>query len=535
MFNGSTKSLWSAQCTVNELPIDMRFKTVLLALLWYCDHEPNPRAMNAFIEVFNKQMKKLMYQGVKICNADGSTVTFLVVPLLFPVDTKARPILTNRTQFNGFYGCSWCYIHGEHIGSMSHCMMESDSEDRNHVKYLKEAEEAEKLNASNPVEKCKSILGVKGTTKLCEFQHIDCIWSCNYKYMHANVLGVGKQLWAEWTNPKSLIYLNLSARAKVDERLISVKRPKEMYRLPKFIKKKNAWKAADWLYWILFDSVPCLKGILPDNAFNSFMHFVNSMYIALSDEISNEDLMQCEIHFIQFVGESQKLYDKEFMTFNVHVLLHVAKNIRKSGPLWATSAFPHESNIGKLKKFVRGSNGVTDKIADFVIEATKLKNDISQMPENYCSIFCKDLFSPKKCLTNFCTSNENATLHVTRRYFEENKYQKCLYDKKVLQGTAYTRPRKTDDSVVKLKDGRFVRIVFFSLHDNNCLMTVQHLIVEALTVENITMRNIFVVKSIAHEVMNVSISEIAIKLVFLELTDCGDTYVCLPPSLRDVQ
>ncbi|CAG5072750.1 Protein of unknown function, partial [Cotesia congregata] len=53
-----------------------------------------------------------MKNGIEIVTEAGKTITYNCTIFSFPVDSVARPILQNRLQFNGFYGCSWCYHHG---------------------------------------------------------------------------------------------------------------------------------------------------------------------------------------------------------------------------------------------------------------------------------------------------------------------------------------------------------------------------------------------------------------------------------------
>jgi len=61
---------------------------------------------------------------------------------------------------------------------------------------------------------------------------------------------------------------------------------------------------------------------------------------------------------MKFVALFEVLYGAESMRFNVHMLLHVVQSVRMSGPLWATSTFPFESNIHFLKQLVNGPKGV---------------------------------------------------------------------------------------------------------------------------------------------------------------------------------
>ena len=64
----------------------------------------------------------------------------------------------------------------------------------------------------------------------------------------------------------------------------------------------------------------------------------------------------------KFVAHSEKLYSKVSMTFNMHLLLHLAKSVYYWGPLWAHSAFAFESGNGHLLNVIHAAKGVHHQI-----------------------------------------------------------------------------------------------------------------------------------------------------------------------------
>ncbi|KAK8767672.1 hypothetical protein V5799_005547 [Amblyomma americanum] len=62
-----------------------------------------------------------------------------------------------------------------------------------------------------------------------------------------------------------------------------------------------------------------------------------------------------------FVSKAAGYYGQRFMTFNVHQLLHLAKNVENLGPLWANSAFPLETGNEKVVKMVKAAKGAPCK------------------------------------------------------------------------------------------------------------------------------------------------------------------------------
>ena len=64
----------------------------------------------------------------------------------------------------------------------------------------------------------------------------------------------------------------------------------------------------------------------------------------------------------KFVLDTEKLYSKEFMRFNVHCLLHLARFVKLFGALWAWSAFPFEHFNGVIKKLFFGTQQISAQI-----------------------------------------------------------------------------------------------------------------------------------------------------------------------------
>ncbi|XP_071578684.1 uncharacterized protein [Temnothorax nylanderi] len=388
IFKSSKNSIWPLSLIINEMPPKCRFQTLILASLWVSKSEPKPKFMNLYLKFFIQQMEKLMNDGITVLNSNNEKIKFVLRPLSASVDSVARPIIQNRIQFNGYYGCSWCYDKGVYAhGSMRYPFTESESL-RSHENYLKDINEAKRMQ--------RPINGVKGASILTTFKHFDCVWGFPVDYLHGILGGVVRQLWTEWNCPSSPFYLSRKQRQKVDERLLNIKPPQEIHRLPRSF-NEGKLKASEWRSWLLFYSVPCLTEILNDKALASFTRLVRSVYILLSQNISEENFKQCENDLIQFVGESEILYGKSVMTFNMHTLLHVVDSVRMSGPLWATSTFPYENDNFHLKQNVSGPNGVLHQIATKTLQRSRLKNAvINENKTDTCTIYCQGLFNPRK-------------------------------------------------------------------------------------------------------------------------------------------
>ncbi|XP_074112816.1 uncharacterized protein LOC141536290 [Cotesia typhae] len=259
-FKSSNRSFWPIQLHLNELSPRIRKQNIILAGMFLTSSEPSPELMKIYLSKFIDDAEKLMKNGLNITiHNSNEQKNFKFHCLLVCVDSVARPVIQNRYQFNGYYGCSWCYAHGEYYNSaMRYPIVENDPALRTHNDHVLDIENGEKLS--------RHINGVKGRTELLRLKHLDCVWSLPVDYMHGVLLGVSRQLWSIWTTPKTPYYLTSKNREEIDKRYLSIKRPHEIHRLTRSIKTMAKWKASEWESWLLFDSLPCLDGILKKSA-----------------------------------------------------------------------------------------------------------------------------------------------------------------------------------------------------------------------------------------------------------------------------
>lgn len=249
--------------------------------------------------------------------------------------------------------------------------------------------------------------------------HFNCVWGLPIDYMHGVLLDVAKQLWGIWTTASKNCYLKPSDREEINNRRSKIKRPHEIHRLVRPIKDAPKWKASEWESWLLFDSVPCLQGILDDECLESYILFVRSINILLKNEISKTELRKCECDLLQFVEECEILYGEEVMTFNLHSMLHLCESVRQSGPLWATSTFPFENGIFHFKRHINAPHGVSHQIANLVLKKKLIQSNIdniSTVPA--CRNYCHNLFKPTR-LINCIKSDNGVTLigaDTTKRF-----------------------------------------------------------------------------------------------------------------------
>lgn len=532
LFKMSKRSFWPYQLILNFLPPRLRFKYVLLAGIMIVNKEPNPDLLNLFVNELNNRTRHLYSEGLKLkLQNDDREIIVKFAPLCVVADSAARPVLQNRIKYNGYFSCCYCYHNGYYVpdAGIRFPFLNVEPKLRTHDSHLKDVADVEKLLSSKLKKNVTpAVRGVKGSSAYISENNIDMIWGFPIDYMHNAILGVAEQIW-EHINKNDL---SPQQRDEVDELLLQIQPPHDLYRIPEKISTKKVWKATNWKSWLLYYSLPILSKFVLSISKEKIEHyalFVISIHTLLKVEITEEELIQCEKYLLIFVGKFQIFYGIEKMTFNVHILLHLVRSVRMTGPLWATSAFPFERNIFSLKNLVNGTKSIEHQIA------TKSLNKIAYQVAplnphlaNNVVEYCKNIFSTKTH-TKSSVTFENITFFSpsSKNKFQiEQEFERCIHDHTIFCSTKYLKSKKFNDTVVLLRNKKIVQITRITLMPNiECRLEVVELIVEPFAIGDIQIYHICkVIKNIEHA--SITLSEIESKMVVLDLKNIQQ-FVCV--------
>ncbi|KAK6489849.1 hypothetical protein HHUSO_G6776 [Huso huso] len=321
VFKSSQYSIWPVLCVLNELPPVERLKHVLMASLWFGSKKPD---MNLYLQPFVNECQDLMQSGVDWENAvTQEKINSKVVCTVAICDSVARPLLQNMMQFNGLHGCGFCTDPGTNVpkgrGMTRAYPYKKDFVLRSSTETIEQTEHAF-LNK-------KTVCGVKGPSILMCIPNFDIIDGFIPDYMHCALLGVARQmmrLWVESKYHRYPFYLGTQVE-RIDSRLLPIKPPSNISRIPRSVTQYKFWKAHEWFAWLVFYSVPVLKGILQEKYFLHWCLLVEGIAILTSQSISEEQLYHCEWVFIHFVVLTEKLFflyhcEQFFFSFHFVVL-----------------------------------------------------------------------------------------------------------------------------------------------------------------------------------------------------------------------
>ncbi|XP_049271856.1 uncharacterized protein LOC125758568 [Rhipicephalus sanguineus] len=233
-------------------------------------------------------------------------------------------------------------------------------------------------------EQGRPVHGIKGPSALLRLKGFNLVWCLPPDYMHCVLEGVPQQLTEMWLAGSGMAFYIGRQLQEVEHRIRDLRPPVSFCRLPRPISERKYWKATEWLYWLLFYSLPCLKGVLHDRYLTHFSLLCETVFLLLQASVSESDLRKADQLLCSFVNRVCVLYGESNATFNVHQLLHLSKSVEMLGPLWGTSTFPFENGNGLLVKLVTAAKGVPLQIAERCIMKSWLKtaSRVVSLPES---------------------------------------------------------------------------------------------------------------------------------------------------------
>ncbi|XP_044167373.1 uncharacterized protein LOC122951430 [Acropora millepora] len=294
--------------------------------------------------------------------------------LLGTFDAPAKCLFQEFCQFNAFHGCPYCLNPGKTVQTSSkghtHAYPFDDKnlktghgEPRTHAQTLKFAAEATKKCAENGIQ--KSVKGVKGYSWFMFVPKFDIIRGVAIDYMHSTLLGVVKMLLTLWSDKsyKGEPWSVCSRMKEIEERYLKIGPPSCITRLPRsLIANFGHLKASELRTFLLFYSIPCLYGILPEQYFQHYILLVEAIYLLLQDSISPRDIIKASSLLKHFCIRIKELYAARYETFNVHCLLHLTERVIDLGPLWTHSCFCFEDFNGELRSLFHGTQSIEEQI-----------------------------------------------------------------------------------------------------------------------------------------------------------------------------
>lgn len=293
--------------------------------------------------------------------------------------------LPGTMNFNAKHGCQRCNVVGKHSGISNTVVFTQ----------IKQELREDCIFRANGYPKHQNAY-----TPLVELPNVDIVRDFVVADpLHLLELGVMKRLITGWRSgnlacPK----WDNDEMTELSKKLLHIKTPREINRNARSLHIFKFWKGQEFRNFLIYFSIVVLKDHLAERYYFHFLKLFCAVRLASSDKHLNQNYGLIKLLFDDFVLEFKSIYGPQFMTSNIHNLVHIIEDVQRFGPLHSISAYPFESNLGKMKDIVRTGQNPLKQIAKRMIERCNIEYDkpaaqnaaliaINRPNRSKCSIF----------------------------------------------------------------------------------------------------------------------------------------------------
>lgn len=345
---------------IDELPITKNPPSQLWPILGYFSNiteinvnvfiigcyygKSKPEDSNEFLQEFVNELCSIINIGIAFNNV------YIKVKLKALIcDTPAKSYILNVKGHTGKKSCVRCQILGDYENNRV-CFPNLNSPLRTHKDFIDRTD----------------IEFHSGFTILVNILQFDLVNAVPFDYMHSVCIGVMKKLLIFWNGgvkrhrlalPHNLISVLNDNLNKLGQYI-----PEEFQRAPNINSRKHPiqdashWKATELRQFLLYTGMVVLLDIVDKEVYDHFMQLCIAIRILLTSNISDEYINYAKSLIHNFVASFPYIYGRSYMSHNVHIILHLADDVKIFGPLNNFSAFPFESYMQPLKRKIK--NGV---------------------------------------------------------------------------------------------------------------------------------------------------------------------------------
>lgn len=302
------------------------------------------------------------------------------------MDAPAKSFVLRVKGHNAYFGCTKCTVEGEFLNNRM-CYPNLNSSLRTDENFRKKKYDDFQLDE---------------TPLLC--LNIDIIKSFPLDYMHLVCLGVMKRLLLFWVKGNMGVRMTNVDIVIVNNELKRFRKvicSQDFSRLPRSLVELDRWKACELRQFLLYSGPLVLINRLKHSQYLHFLTLHCAIRILCTPNLCKKYNAYAKNLLHYFVNNYRNLYGIEYVTHNVHNLIHLADDVLTYGPLDNFSAFKFENYMSKIKTMLKSSNY---PLQQFVNRLQEIRT------YSYKYLTVNKSYELKKELTVYCESLLDNTL-----------------------------------------------------------------------------------------------------------------------------
>lgn len=189
--------------------------------------------------------------------------------------------------------------------------------------------------------------------------------------------------------------------------------PREIHRQMRGLDVLAHWKGVECRSFLLYVGIVCLKDVLPEKGYDHFLLLVCAVRIC--ECFHFRSFLPIAREFLEdFVKTFAKIYGRQYVTSNIHNLVHLVDDVEYLGPLQSFTSYPFENVLGSIKRLVRARKSTLRQVVNRLSEITAV---------NSCTIELSDLIAARNdtiTLNNYSAAINQSNIVLSKSNFGGN-------------------------------------------------------------------------------------------------------------------
>lgn len=303
-----------------------------------------PKDSNTFMEKFINEPCEVINSGVLTKN--GVWCSVKISSLI--CDAPAKSFVLNIKGHNGYFSCTKCNNEGAYVLNRV-CFSTTACELRTDEAVAQMTDEDHHISPTDWV----------------RIPHFGMVSSVPLDYMHLICLGIMKKLLNLWLSGPLNVRIPAHGANTISTGLLNLRKyiPNDFVRKPRGLNELKNWKATELRQFLLYSGPVVLKNIIEKNLYEHFLTLHAAVTILINPDECRRKNKYAKDLLQHFVHSSKILYGEQFISHNVHGLLHISDDVALHGALDNFSAFRYENYMQCIKNMLRKSEKPLEQIA----------------------------------------------------------------------------------------------------------------------------------------------------------------------------